>query len=105
MAEIPVQIIDTIKRFKERIRSELSVKKVILFGSYANGNFSHESDIDVCVIAGNVTNNYHAMLKIAPRAVEVDTRIEPVVFSNEEFEETQSFGLLRVIKSHGLEIK
>jgi len=105
MAEIPVQIINTIKRFKERIRTELSIKRVILFGSYASGNFSHESDIDVCVIAGNVTNNFQAMLQIAPRAVEVDARIEPVVFSDEEFEEAQSFGLLREIKSHGLEIK
>ena len=44
MAEIPVQIIDSVKKFKENIKSELAVKKVILFGSYAKGRYYATTD-------------------------------------------------------------
>ena len=45
------------------------------------------------------------MLQIAPMSIGIDTRIEAVVFSQEEFMEEQSFGLLREIKKTGIEIK
>lgn len=47
MAKIPIQVIESIKRFKEKISSDLAIKKIILFGSYAKGNFSEDSDIDL----------------------------------------------------------
>jgi predicted nucleotidyltransferase len=39
-----------IERFLSQI-NQLSPKCVILFGSYAKGNFTEDSDIDLCVIA------------------------------------------------------
>lgn len=104
MAKIPVQILDAVKKYKEKIKNLLSVKKVIIFGSYAKGNFSDDSDIDVCVIADNIKNNFLACLEIAPMCVGIDCRIEPVVFSAIEFEEDGEFGLLKEIKSSGIEI-
>ena len=105
MVKIPTEIIDSIKKFKENIKSKLSVKKVILFGSYVNGNHHENSDIDICIIAENVSNNYSAMLKIAPEAVEINPKIETVVFSDKEYKEKKLYGLLKEIKRKGIEIK
>ncbi len=104
MAQVPTQVINSIKRFKQSIKSGLNVKKVILFGSYARGNYTDNSDIDVCIIAENISNNYLAMLQIAPKVIDIDVRIEPVVFSNEEFNESNLYGLLKEVKDYGIEV-
>jgi uncharacterized protein len=52
--KIPVQIVDIIKKFRNILENDLEVKKVILFGSYAKGNYNPDSDIDVCIIADNI---------------------------------------------------
>ena len=41
---------ETSKRVPELIRSDL--KKIILFGSYARGDYTDESDIDIAVLVG-----------------------------------------------------
>lgn len=104
MAQIPNQVINSIKRFKESIKSGLNVKKVILFGSYARGNYTDNSDIDVCIIAEDISNNYLAMLQIAPKVVDIDVRIEPVVFSDKEFNGSDLYGLLKQVKDYGIEV-
>ncbi len=104
MAQVPSQVINSIKRFKESIKSGLNVKKVILFGSYARGNYTDNSDIDVCIIAENISNNYLVMLQIAPKVIGIDVRIEPVVFSDKEFNELNVYGLLKEVKDYGIEV-
>jgi len=42
-----------LKSFVDEVRP-LAPRCIILFGSYAKGNFTEESDIDVCVIAENL---------------------------------------------------
>ncbi len=77
---------------------------MVLFGSYAKGNFTKNSDIDVCIIADGVVNNFSSMLNVAPIAVHIDPRIETVVFSANEYSEEPSYGLLGEIKRTGIEI-
>ena len=104
MAKIPTKVISLIKKFKNKIITELDVKKVFIFGSYAKGNYTINSDIDVCVIAQNIENNYLTMLQIAPKIIDIDTRIEPVVFSFDEYQSQETYGLLKEIKKYGIEI-
>lgn len=104
MTKIPAKIISLIKKFKNKIITELDVKKVLIFGSYAKGNYTINSDIDVCVIAQNIENNYLTMLQIAPKIIDIDTRIEPVVFSFDEYQNQETYGLLKEIKKYGIEI-
>ncbi len=77
---------------------------MFLFGSYARGNFSKYSDIDLCIIADADRDNFSLMLDIAPIAVHIDSRIETVVFSSQEYAEEPSYGLLGEIKRSGIEI-
>lgn len=104
MADIPQDIINAVNRFRDAIKNDVKVKKVFIFGSYANGNYTDDSDIDVCVIAEGIENNFLALWNIAPRILLADSRIEPVVFSYNDYLEDPSFGLLREIKEKGIEI-
>jgi len=45
-----------LRSFLEEVKP-LSPRCVILFGSYAKGNFTENSDIDVCVIAENLSRD------------------------------------------------
>jgi len=39
-----------IEKIKERLIENLSPEKIILFGSYAEGNFNENSDVDMLII-------------------------------------------------------
>lgn len=47
---------ELLKSFLEEVQP-LAPRCIILFGSYAKGNFTESSDIDVCVIAENLPQN------------------------------------------------
>lgn len=104
MATIPVPIIKSVRKLKRNLQTELNVKKTFVFGSYAKGNYTSDSDIDVCVVAADVDNNYNAMMTIADYAVDCDVRIEAVVISEEEFNQEPSFGVTKEVKQYGVEI-
>jgi len=47
---------EKIEEFLRQIKG-LNLKLVVLFGSYARGDFTEESDIDICVVAENLPEN------------------------------------------------
>ena len=104
MAQVPLEIIQLVGQLKTRLLPHLLIRHMVLFGSYAKGNFTKNSDIDVCIIADGVVNNFSSMLNVAPIAVHIDPRIETVVFSANEYSEEPSYGLLGEIKRTGIEI-
>ncbi len=65
----------------------VSVERMYVYGSYANGNPRYGSDIDVCVISPAFTNRFEASLMLRGEAIEIDSRIEPVAYSPETFED------------------
>ena len=104
MVQIPISIIDIIKAIRIRIGNELDIKKVFLFGSYAKGTYSENSDIDICIVAANVENEFLAAFKIAPKITNIDARVEPIVISEKDFNERNVFGIVKEIKTYGIEI-
>ncbi len=103
MARVPVQIIALARKLKKAAAKELAIKKLILFGSYAKGNHTANSDIDLCVVADNNGNNFLAALKLAPLSAGIDTRIETIVFNEGDFQK-ETVGIIREIKETGIEI-
>jgi uncharacterized protein len=104
MPQIPIQILESIQKYKEKIASDLVLKKMFLFGSYAKGHYKPDSDIDLCINADGIDNNYLAMSDALNRVLGIDLRIEPVVFSYEEYKQEPSFGLLKEVKKYGIEV-
>lgn len=85
-------------------RDNFPVKKIILYGSYAKGNYKSYSDIDVCVISDKFSEkrDYYETY-LWKKALDVDSRIEPVGYHPKNFKDIDP--LVNEIKKHGIEIK
>lgn len=44
-------IINQLKQFKEEVERDITIKKMILFGSYASGKVHRWSDIDLIIVS------------------------------------------------------
>ena len=79
------------------------VKRVILFGSVARGDYHEESDIDVLVIADEV--DLRDISRIATRILlrhgEV---ISPIVRSEEDFQARKAFSFYRAVMEEGVKL-
>ncbi|MEM3692619.1 MAG: nucleotidyltransferase domain-containing protein [Candidatus Bathyarchaeia archaeon] len=71
-----------LERFLEEARS-LAPRCVILFGSYAKGNFTEGSDIDVCLIAEKLPMDELARRSL--KSIQSPRKIRAIGFYPEEF--------------------
>jgi predicted nucleotidyltransferase len=75
-----------IKRLKKKLKDlarELPVSLVVLFGSYARGNYTVASDVDLLVVyQGKEREDAFATVK---KTFDI-SRIEPHVYSEDEYE-------------------
>lgn len=74
------------RSFGKLVQKELDVKNIYLYGSYAKGNFSKDSDIDIAVIGDDFIGDpiEDTMLLMGIRR-KVDYRIEPRPFRTSDF--------------------
>lgn len=79
---------DLVKKFKTHLEERgVPVDHIYIYGSYAKGNPRYGSDIDVCVISSSFKNRFESNLMLGREAIEIDSRIEPVGYSPETFED------------------
>ncbi len=76
-----------IERYIEALRkSGVEPQKVYLYGSYAKGTATTDSDIDLAVVSEDLTgDSFEDDLALMRLTWDVDTRIEPHSFRPEEF--------------------
>jgi len=76
-----------ILKIKEIISSSLNVKKIILFGSYANETNREGSDIDICVITDEKKRKIE-ILRLLRRALysSISTPLDLLIYKSEEFD-------------------
>ena len=78
------EIIQAIGKGLENLKRELPLLLVVLFGSYAKGNYTVASDMDLLVIyEGEEKNEAYAIVK---RTLNIP-RLEPHVYAEYEFEQ------------------
>lgn len=79
--------IKIVKRYIEELeRKGIYVSETILFGSHAKGFAKPESDIDVALISDAFTGDrFEDRRKIVPLRRKIDSRIEPMPFRPEDF--------------------
>jgi len=104
MASTKSAVIDLIKKYITRLnQNNISVQKVLLFGSYMKGTPREDSDIDIAVIASTFQGNrYSDRRVIVPFRRGIDSRIEQIPFTPEEF--AAGGMLIDEIKNTGKEI-
>ena len=93
-----------ISLYIENLKKKLRIEKVILYGSYANGEANEHSDIDLAIISPDVNeDNFIEYLQLLSRSIprKIDIDIESLVFSTHEFETASPLGFLGDIKKNG----
>lgn len=78
------KVIELIKERLDRLKEELPISSVILFGSYARDNYTTASDIDLLVVyKGQEIKDTYAKVK---EAIDI-YGIEPHVYTESEYRE------------------
>jgi predicted nucleotidyltransferase len=76
-------------KYAEYLKKEYKLCGVYVYGSYAKGNFTADSDIDIAVVAedftGDLVEDTFRLMKLRRK---VDYRIEPRPFMAELFNES-----------------
>jgi len=81
-----VYTIDEIRSIVIPIVKEYGVAKISLFGSYAKGNASEESDLDFIMDKGDLVGlQYFSLLKKLENAFDCDIDLITNGFSNKDF--------------------
>ena len=96
--------INLIKKYISVLReNKISIQRVLLFGSYMSGQQREDSDIDIAIISSAFTGNRYSDRRfIVPFRRGIDSRIEPIPFTPEDFEKGGM--LIDEIKRTGEEI-
>ncbi|MEA3446199.1 MAG: nucleotidyltransferase domain-containing protein [Bacteroidota bacterium] len=88
--------------YADAVKSKYDYIKIILFGSYAKGNYNDDSDIDIAVVLKDYTNLMDIQLDLMRLRRKIDSRIEPHPFREKDFEITNP--IVNEIIKYGQEI-
>ena len=95
--EIVKKYIDFLKEIK------IAIKKAYIFGLFARGTHTQDSDIDLALILNNISNQFTMQVELMKLGRKIDTRIEPHPIDEEDFNESNPFAN-EVIRT-GIEIE
>jgi predicted nucleotidyltransferase len=104
LAAIPVEVENKIKRYLMALRDhDIPIRKAILFGSYARGNYHEWSDIDIALVSDVfVGNRMTDRKKIRKITLQIGSDIEPLPYNTKDFNEENP--LAKEIIETGIEI-
>ncbi len=83
------EIMDRIRAISERLKKEYNAQEVILFGSYARGEATRDSDVDLFIIAPTKERFFERMATVLrlTRDLYYKLALEPIVLTKEEVEQ------------------
>ncbi len=80
--------INIAERYANAVKLKYGPVRIILFGSFAKGNYHKDSDIDIAVILKDYNNLIDIQLDLLRLRRKIDSRIEPHPFRERDFEIT-----------------
>lgn len=99
-------VLKAVKKFKEKVRPVCDIKKLILFGSFARGDYHKWSDIDMIIVSEDFGN-----LKKVQRPVRLydywtsDYPVDFLCYTPEEFNKLKNrITIVREAVKEGIEI-
>ena len=106
MVKVPEKVIMTIKDYLQNLSNEIPIERALLFGSYAKGNFSKDSDVDIAIFSEYFNNmkrvdGIRFLLRKAVNYPDID--LQPIPFTHKDYIEMDGF-VTEVLK-HGIEIE
>jgi predicted nucleotidyltransferase len=97
------QALEIAERYAIAVKEKFDSVKIVLFGSFAKGNFNKDSDIDIAVILKDYNNLMDIQLDLMRLRRSIDSRIEPHPFRERDFEITNP--IVYEILKYGEDIK
>jgi len=85
------EIFETIAKYQDKVIQKLKPKKIILFGSFARGDFNEGSDVDLIVI-GDWQQDFLDRIKVLLDMNEFGLPLEPIGYTEQEFEQMANEG-------------
>ena len=94
---INTEIINSIEKFIKEIKKKSNVEAIILFGSYAKGTESEDSDIDIAIVSADFDDIYDCMAILMGMTWDIDARIEPHPIKKKDFDEVSDYFVKEII--------
>ncbi len=106
MAEIPDKIKKELEEYVNNLSNEVDVKSAILFGSYATGNWTADSDIDIAIFSDHFSDldRTEAIAFLLDKTLEYDIDLQPLAFDNKELENYHDNPFVNEIVTCGIKI-
>jgi predicted nucleotidyltransferase len=101
-AKADTHITAVVKKYIEELeKNRIHILEAVIFGSHAKGMAKEESDIDVALVSEAFTGDrFEDRRRIVPLRRKIDTRIEPMPFKPEDF--NNGGALVEEIKRTGI---
>ncbi|MEM4605595.1 MAG: nucleotidyltransferase domain-containing protein [Candidatus Pacearchaeota archaeon] len=95
-----------LKEFAEKLKENLRVEKIILFGRRAEGNFDRNSDFDFIIVSGSFKGmNYFERVKKVYDFWDLDYPADFICYTKEEFNKLKKgITLVSIALKRGIEI-
>ena len=87
---IDSRIMESIKKYIEKISQYYKIEAIILFGSYAKGTENEDSDIDIAIISSDFNDIIEDGAKLIGLTWKIDTRIEPHPITTEDYQDVSN---------------
>ena len=84
------RIMESIKKYIEKISQYYKIEAIILFGSYAKGTENEDSDIDIAIISSDFSDIIEDGAKLIGLTWKIDTRIEPHPITTEDYQKVSN---------------
>ncbi|MCH8120367.1 MAG: nucleotidyltransferase domain-containing protein [Planctomycetes bacterium] len=106
MAQIPDITREKVLEFYHKVKEFYPVKKVLLYGSYAKGRATADSDIDVAVVVDmpDHSKRIEITANLFHFAADIDAAIEPKCIFWDEYRNYEQASILSEIITTGIEI-
>ena len=94
---------EIIKKVADFLSDHLKIDRIILYGSYARGDFRKDSDFDIAVISRDLEKKdiLEKIELFSKASIAVDSRVELKGFGRNEFLNPEKGSLLEMIKKQG----
>ena len=99
MANIPTNILEIIIKYIQELSKDITIDKVIIFGSYAKNCYNEDSDIDIAIISSDFNDIIEDGAKLIGLTWKIDTRIEPHPITTEDYEKVANPFVKEVINT------
>lgn len=96
---------ENVRKFIVLLKKQgIKISRIVLFGSYAKGRSTPDSDIDLAVVSPQFgRDTIREMILLRKLALGIDSQLEPVPFSPAGFKDQYS-SLSREIRRYGIKI-